>query len=474
MSERRLILCGLLSIILLTACDSSTSPLTAVDSNNTENRQASQTEAPIPISQAKSVSDFANQIQICVTPDPATPSSAFSIEKSQPIRRGDYWMEDYWVKYQCLKTCDDWQQCAVPAYMDDDEALITHTRNPRMAKQSLSFVVDNMAGHVVFNVDESVNAKTLIIHSGGGGANPYPLKVADSLEDYTDVRTVLVRWEDGFTMPSIHNPEEIADRWGWHTRDSEEPTSMRENNRRVASLFSWIHENLAGPDMMGTLGCSMAGQATLGTVIWHGLDDIIDYQYVTGGPPVWDANAGCARRTYEHGYCVLDGTTQCKTNADCAGDPSRGEAGKGMCLYPETVNEQFDWYYEGVINHTHATTACDISEANENTQPYAPFDDTGLVGTTNGDWHFDHRIDMGAEVGVQSIEEWAGIFDPRGSGVGGDENWMAGHFMYVYNKIQPEENKQWHAIEGSEHCKAYNNGELTELFASRMGLQKRN
>ena len=425
------------------------------------------TNFAIPVT--SQIDSFADQVEICRTPEPQRPTSAFTIEKGDPVRRGDYWMEDYWVKYSCKQVCSDWQSCLVPAHMDDDEAQMMHIRNPDKPKHSLSFVVDNMAGHLVFNVD-GVSDKTLIIHTGGGGANPYPVTVADSLENYADVQTVLVRWEDGFTIPNIHKPEEIADRWGWHTRDSEEPSSMRANNRRVASLFAWIHEHLAGPDMMGTLGCSMGAQATLGTVVWHGLDDIIDYQFVTGGPPIWDANAGCARRTYDHGYCVLDGTTQCKTDADCQ---SEGEPFKGRCLVPETVNREFDWYYESVINHTHATNQCDISEVDENTEPYPPFDDTSFVGATDGDWHFDHKVDIGADVGVQSATDWGGIFDPRGSGVGGDENWMVGHFMYAYNRIQPEENKQWHAFEGSVHCKTYNDGEMTELIASRMGLEER-
>ena len=424
--------------------------------------------APKVDTPASIVIQLARQLEICKTPEPQIPSSAFIIEKGEPIKRGSYWMEDYWVTYQCKEVCTDWQRCTVPAHMDDNEEVITHTRNPETSKQALAFVVDNMGGHIVFNVDESVNDSTLIIHTGGGGTNNYPITMVNSLEDHADVHTVMVRWEDGFIMRNIHNLEDIADRWGWLTRDSEEPASIRENNRRVASLFAWIHENLAGPDKMGTVGCSMAGQATLGTVIWHGLDEIIDYQLATGGPPIWDANAGCARQNYDHGYCVLDGVTRCKTDDDC----ERASA-KGMCLYPGTVNRDFDWYYEGVINHIHATTRCDISEVDKNTEPYQPFDNSGFVGATDGDWQFDHMVDLGADVGIQGTSDWGGMDDARDTGTGGDEHWMAGHYMYVFNNIQPAENRQWHAFTDSIHCKTLNEGKLTELIAFRMELEKR-
>jgi hypothetical protein len=52
--------------------------------------------------------------------------------------------------------------------------------------------------------------------------------------------------------------------------------------------MEWSHENLAGPAMFGTLGCSMGTNATFGPVLWHGMDPIVDYQLFVGGPNMWD------------------------------------------------------------------------------------------------------------------------------------------------------------------------------------------
>ena len=93
-------------------------------------------------------------------------------------------------------------------------------------------------------------------------------------------------------------------------------------------MLEWVHDHLSQGHAFGTVADSMGSVATFGAVLWHGLDPIIDYQLLVGGPPMWDVNAGCGLVRYEQGYCGLDGTTPCRRDQDCR------NAGKGECRKP--------------------------------------------------------------------------------------------------------------------------------------------
>ncbi|MFT5349685.1 MAG: hypothetical protein ACI9MF_000498, partial [Gammaproteobacteria bacterium] len=268
----------ILSLYILINISACTDQITYKDTGN-ESQLVSENELP--------------EVKFCKVPDPKVPSSAFDIYHSNS---DEY--SGYWVNYQCKQSCEDWKQCQVPAYSEDKGALIPDGRNPELSKQALAFVVDGMAGHLTLSNDGN---KTVFIHTGAGGTRYY-IKPADTLEKMSLAKTVMIRWEKGYTSPIVQTPFTNPITWGWYSRTSAEATNIKELNKRVASLIAWSHDNLSDSNKFGTLGCSMGTNATFGPVLWHGLDPIIDYQVFVGGPNMWDLNAQCARRHYKKGY----------------------------------------------------------------------------------------------------------------------------------------------------------------------------
>ena len=399
----------------------------------------------------QSAAELADLIEICQVPDPKTPSSAFIVDRSEPVQLDkDYWLKDYWMRYRCKETCDDWRQCQVEAYHGYDGGIVYHGRQRDLAKQSVAFVVDDMGGYLIYTTEGG--DKTIFAHGGGGGVGYDPS--VEFLEKHGSANTVVMSWEAGFAPPDIPEPPPFPVSWGWYTRSSADAERVPDLNRRVAVAVAWAHENLAGPSTFGTMGCSMGAQATFGAVLWHGLDDIVDYQALGGGPPLYDINAGCGRRGYERGYCDLDGGVACTEDADC-----KGVSENSLCRVPETIPA--DWAYESVVNHAHATTACRIAEGGD--EPYAPFDESGMMSAHDGDWDIDHSIDLFVDVGAD--------YDPWRSS-GGDEHWSLGHFMYAYNRMnmEPGSDKRWHASENSAHCESFSNKATMNVILTRMGL----
>ena len=247
-----------------------------------------------------SVADsFASQVRICATPDPALPSSAFNLAKSAPGEDGDYH-----VNYSCKQACADWRDCLVPAYKDDGMQLLTQGRNPDQPKLALAYVVDDMAGHLALTPD---GGKTVLLHSGAGGTDYRYAEPALDLERRLSVRTVMVRWEKGFTAAEFEPPFRAPINWGWYSRTGDKASNVFELNKRVAAIIAWVHENLAGNEAFATAGCSMGSNATFLARLWHGLDPIIDYQLFVGGPNNWDFNAHCSRREYTQGIVTQTG-----------------------------------------------------------------------------------------------------------------------------------------------------------------------
>ena len=369
---------------------------------------------------------LADSLQICTVPDPQRPSSAFDISRSPVDPNGDYW-----VTYSCREACADWRQCQAPAYRRDGGSALMEGNAP---KQAVAFVVDGMGGHLAFTTRQG-GGKTVLLHTGTGGTN-YMQSLSSQIEGAADAKVVMVRWESGFSG------------WGWFTRTSAPAARVPDLTRRVAGMIAWVHENLAGAADFGTVGCSMGTQATLGAVYWHDVDPVVDYQLMVGGPGLWDINSGCGRRLYPSGYCDLDARRACSSNAHCADLSARSR-----CTIPGPI--PLAWLYEQVVNHVHATRACDVSAAGSGTGIHAPFDESGFAFTI-GDWDFDHPIDF-------QMDLW---------GSDGDRRWAMGDAMRVFNNITSAagHEKRWNTTPDSGHCAAIGNGRALQLLMSGMNL----
>lgn len=371
------------------------------------------------------IRQLAGSLQFCTVPDPQSPSSAFDVSRSATDANGDYWMA-----YRCREDCADWRQCQVPAYTRNGRALMEGDT----PKQAVAFVVDGMGGHLAYTTRQG-GGKTVLLHTGAGGTN-YMQSLSGQIEAAADAKVVMVRWEYGFSG------------WGWFTRTSAPAVRVPDLTRRVAGMIAWVHENLAGPADFGTVGCSMGTQATLGAVYWHDVDPVVDYQLMVGGPGLWDINSGCGRRIYPSGYCDLDASRACSGNAHCARLSARSR-----CTIPGPI--PLAWLYEQVVNHVHATRACDVSAADGGTGIHAPFDESGFAFTA-GDWDFDHPIDF-------QMDLW---------GSDGDRRWAMGDAMRVFNRITSAagHEKRWNTTPDSDHCAAIGNGRALQLLMSGMNL----
>ena len=361
------------------------------------------------------IASLAGDLQICRAENP---SSAFDISRSATDANGDYW-----VSYACKAACSDWRQCQMAA-----------SSGGGGPKRALAFVVDGMGGHFSFTTGQS-GQKTVLLHTGTGGTS-FMHSLSAQIENASDAKVVMVRWASGFSN------------WGWFTRTSAPATRVPKVTRRIASVIAWVHENLAGSSDFGTVGCSMGTQATLGAVYWHDVDSVVDYQLMVGGPGLWDINAGCGRRSYTSGYCDLDASRACSSNADC-----RDLSARSRCVVPRPI--PLAWLYESVVNHVHATQACKVSQASSSTPTYAPFDESGF-GFTTGDWDFDHPIDF-------QMDLW---------GRDGDSRWAMGDAMRVFNSIVSASGheKRWNTTKDSNHCAAIGDGKALQLLMAGMNL----
>ena len=377
------------------------------------------------LADTEQVRQLAGDLQICTVPNPRRPSSAFNISQSAADASGDYW-----VAYSCREACANWRQCQVPAYTGGGRALMEGDA----PKQALAFVVDGMGGHLAFTTRQG-GSKTVLLHTGIGGTS-YMRSLSGQIEGAANAKVVMVRWESGFSG------------WGWFTRTSAPAARVPNVTRRVASMIAWVHENLAGAGDFGTVGCSMGTQATLGAVYWHDVDPVVDYQLMVGGPPLWDINSGCGRRKHSSGFCDLDATRACSSHADCAALSPRSR-----CTIPGPI--PLAWLYEQVVNHVHATQACDVSAVDDGTGIHAPFDESGFAFVA-GDWDFDHPIDFQMDI-------W---------GRDGDRRWAMGDAMRVFNSIRSAAGhaKRWNTTKDSGHCAAIGNGRALQLLTSGMNL----
>ena len=409
----------------------------------------------VPAATETGLDALAKQVQICAVPDAGAPSSAFEVAKGEPDVHGDYW-----VRYACKEACEDWRQCTAPAVQRNSKAGVRHFRQPELPKPSLAFVVDGMGGHLAWTAD-GFHAEPLMFLQHGGGGSYYPTGTADFLEHKAQVRTVMADWQDGFVFDIPWPPG--WEGWGYLTRTSAEPSSVPRMIGRVAALLAWIHANLAGDAPFGAMSCSMGTNAIFGPVVWHGLDAAIDYQLVTGGPFFWDINRACGVGAYDHGYCSLDGVTRCVRNADC---PGADVDSNSFCRYPQAIEQGEEWLYESVINHVYVTRDCRIlaSSANPDAPRNPAFDDGSFGFRAGADWRIDHLTDFVVDVGGFPID---------GELEGGDEAALLGHFMRIYNRIEPPENRRWHAFGDSHHCRAFDNGDAVRIAMDGMGLKPR-
>jgi hypothetical protein len=228
--------------------------------------------------------------------------------------------------YACTTVCpDDWRQC----FRLTEKA--EHHARP-LPKVELPFVVDDMAGVLRFTLR---TAPTIAVHSGAGGTF-YPGEgrwfsgegegLIERLEG-DGVRVVEVRWILG-RPPGI----------GWLTRKTEEAgSSIHAKAVRPASILKWIRTHLVGGQKFATYGCSGGAVQTLASTMWYeGLDEAIDYQFVSS-MPMWDVGKLCTDKA--HGVCEHDPARACHPSQPCPGGGRCGYAFTPLLVVRALIDE---------------------------------------------------------------------------------------------------------------------------------------
>ncbi len=323
------------------------------------------------------------------------------------------------VAYSCATPCSDWTTCTFG--LSSAAGPTMSARGDQM--QALAFVVDGMGGHIVFTPD---GTDVVLTHAGDGGTsvfNPFDLQI----QMLSDLKTVSLGWEKG-------TPNILAG-GGWFTRKDATPTSTRGQAARPAAVIQWVKDNFAQGQKLGTVGSSMGTAATFGAHVWYGLDSIIDYQMLIGGPGFWDVNAGCGRVHTSEGHCDEDASA-CTGNANSSygnDDPFCGTSTTNNCRVPTVMAPTAAGSaYNSVINYVAMTTAC-VNMANDSRD--SSLDDSSLAMTVS-DWNFRGRIDF--------VTNEGGTQPPNA-----DQGMGEGHMMAIYTQIQSA--KSWNDNQGYHH-----------------------
>lgn len=397
-------------LFALAACGSS-SP----DPGTADAPPVATVDAPPPGTPDAQPADVVPDLTLCRIADPAALGAVFDAHPA-----GDA------MTYTCSEVCTDGVACAVD-FLGQGGTPVMSARGGRM--QVIDFVVDGMAGHLVFTPDGD---DAVVTHGGVGGTGMYHSEFDGELQANSTLRTVSLGWEHGATIPGFGGA-------GWLTRKDAAGSSMRALTVRPAAAIAWVKRELAPTSKLGTVGASFGTIATFGPHAWWGLDSILDYQMLIGGPPLWDVNVGCGRDHVAAGHCDLD-VSPCtgNPNSDYGNDdPACDSPGTtNQCRVPTVMAELPDGSseFDHAINYIHATTACAPAATRD------PSLDASSLGSTVTDWSFRGPVDFVSQEGAPQPPQ-------------SDQGMGEGHAMYVFTAIQTE--KRWIDDDGHHHGDAW-------------------
>jgi hypothetical protein len=353
-------------------------------------------------------------LQFCRVADPSNLDAAYRTTQGSD-----------WVSYACVTPCADWTTCTFNVVSPQGGAIRSSRGNLQI--QGLAFVVDGIGGHFAFTPD---GGDVVVTHAGSGGTSLFN-SFDRQLQLQSNLRTVSLGWE--------HGTSAIFNGGGWFTRNSAQPTSVRALTVRAAAAIRWVKDNFAAGHRLGTVGSSMGTASTFGAHVWNGLDSIIDYQMLIGGPGFWDVNAGCGRVHTSAGHCDVD-------VAACTGNPNSDFGNDDPACGPATNNCRVPTVmaptatgsaYNDAINYVGVTTACTPMATSSRDATL----DVSSLAVTVPSWSFHGRVDFVADEG--------GAQPPNA-----DQGMGEGHMMAIFARIQSA--KGWTDNEGTHHGDAWN------------------
>ncbi len=312
---------------------------------------------------------------------------------------------------------------------------------------TLAFTVDGMAGELRFTHapphGRPITA-ALLLHEGEGGTDWVDggrRAFWQTVERDFGVRIISIKWQDGVDA-SVQGLFKL----GWVSRTDERPSTFEALTRRPASVIQWAHEHLVPPGAkLGTVGCSGGAVATFSAVLWHGLDEALDYQLFSSGPGVvWDLNETCGARRPVRGVCEHNPAVSCRADTDCGAPANR-------CAFPARFARPVR-----LVDYVFHTTDCESARFN------ARFRTGGYRAQGRTRWRVNHPLDF--EIGE-------GAEPPGDTEIG--VTYAAGQ-TYV-NVLSPT--KRWIDNESATHCAILTDPafqpQLTEMLQQGLGLTHR-
>jgi hypothetical protein len=393
-------------LLLVAACGSNPAAPDGATTGDDTQSDAAPADAP--------VSGELPALQLCTIANPTNVSSAFTVVKDATTAR-----------YACVQPCTA-ASCAVG--FADAGGPINSLRGGQM--QVIAFVVDGMAGHFVFTPDGD---DVVVTHGGVGGTGLLHTEFDGELQAHSTLRTVSLGWEGGVGV--FGNSGTGGS--GWFTRGSATGTSVRALAGRPAAAIAWAKATWGAGKKLGTVGASLGTVATFGAHVWYGLDSIIDYQILIGGPPMWDVNMGCGRAHTSAGHCDVDATACTgNPNSSYGNDDPACSSETNQCRVPTVMAEipGGPSEYQNIINYVTASTACSASDTRS-----TMLDESSLAFTVDN-WTFHGRVDLVTQEGAPQPP-----YSDQGMG--------EGHAMYVYQAIQSD--KRWIDDDGHHHGDAW-------------------
>lgn len=364
-----------------------------------------------------------------------------------------------WIIYQCsLSSC-------TPATLDncghdfiaDNLKEITYKRpnsNQVRAMQSVEFVVDQMAGSIVYSPDGDP-AKTVVFHGGVGGTAYTGTPLSTYLLNNTNAKVVWISWLEG--ADGVFGTGHA----GWFSRKNTAGVTIKTQSRRPATVIRWLHDNVAGGNPIGTAGCSMGTVATLSPDVWWQSDSYFRYQQFIGGPANWDVNASCGKSgPIANGRCDTAPLHTCNSSSPCSG--SDDTCNRPSDLMADEFYKLMDYLANIPVTDQFACHGGDPT-------PYTLYNDSSFNPLLNpGAFALTHPVDFltdemtTSETGLSCP---ANFHEDHCMGLGSEEN--------IFHEIfagSPGITMHWNDNPTGEHCQSWVDGTGLSGLLAGMGL----
>ncbi len=347
---------------------------------------------------------------------------------AQPLAMQTEQGSDTTYFHACAAACAaDWPTCA------------QETTARGVSQLEVSFVVDEDGqgrgfGGTLRFTKSGARDRVVLFHKGGAGNE----------------------WVDDFLPGKVEaaGGTYVQPKWadvgpGWFARPyagSRLEHSLYGVSLRVAAVMKWVYRNVStGP--LSTVGCSGGSIATYYPRHWHGLDPILKYQWLSGGPVMSKIQAACSGAGTVLGRCTLSPDTECQTSSDCG-------ANGGTCSAYEWGSGVVMTVVRGTIDHLHANETGGAKDCLLK-RPQPKFDVSDFDSPTHRfDSSNEHRIDFMVNVGQDSNAD--DVLNVVASGAA------------VYHGLTGP--KTWNPILSGAHCDSVKSVEAWNLLQAGAGL----